>query len=178
MCCKSRSAGRSRRSTRSTPARPTPPLSAISCRPVCARRSRILYRNILRPSETHWIRCSSGSMCCWSCASAPSARPRASAIRRRNSCARLPPGRSCRRTADARRWKKAAPRFCAAPLSCGKRNPVISINPCSSGRCAISTRTIPMKRSRSTRWRRPPISAPTIFPAYSARRWGRRSSNT
>lgn len=102
----SRSAGRSRRSTRSTPARPTPPLSAISYRPVCARRSRILYRNILRPSETRWIRCSSGSMCCWSCASAPSARPRASAIRRRNSCARLPPGRSCRRTADARRWKK------------------------------------------------------------------------
>lgn len=74
--------------------------------------------------------------------------------------------------------EKAAPRFCAAPLSCGKRNPAISINPCSSGRCAISTRTIPMKRSRSTRWRRPPISAPTIFPAYSARRWDRRSSNT
>lgn len=73
--------------------------------------------------------------------------------------------------------QKTAPRFCAAPLICARRNPAININPCSSVRCATSTRTIPTKISRSIRWRRLPISAQTIFPACSARRWGRRSLN-
>lgn len=66
---------------------------------------------------------------------------------------------------------------CAAPSSCGRRNPATSINPCSSVRCTISTKITPTKISPSTPWRRPQTSAPTIFPASSVRRWGRRSLN-
>ena len=66
---------------------------------------------------------------------------------------------------------------CAAPSSCARRNPAISINPCSSGRFATLTSIIPTKICRSTPWRRPPISVRTIFPACSVRKWGRRSSN-
>ena len=98
--------GRSRRSTRSMPARRIPLLSAISYRPACARKFRTLYRNTLHPSETRWIRCSSGSMCCWNCASAPSAQPKASATRRRNSCVRWAPGKCLRQMLTVIRCKK------------------------------------------------------------------------